>query len=208
MVPPASHEISRASWYSGYSPLFLLFVYRILTFCDWPSHAIRLSIHQFWESYNPKSEDLVWALPSSLAATGGIEFSFSSFGYLDVSVPRVALPYLCIQYGMNEYYSIRVFPFGYPRVFACLQLVVAFRSLPRPSSALSAKASTVCPYSLDLCFLRTIYYRCSLLSYILPCEWDDVRVFLFFLPWFLRSLVVRTVQSIFSVGNCFTCCFR
>ena len=51
---------------------------------------------------------------------------------------------------MYGYYSIRVFPFGYLRVSACLQLVVAFRSLPRPSSALSAKASTVCPYSLDL----------------------------------------------------------
>ena len=45
---------------------------------------------------------------------------------------------------------MQVFPFGYLRVSACLQLVVAFRSLPRPSSALSAKASTVCPYSLDL----------------------------------------------------------
>ena len=51
---------------------------------------------------------------------------------------------------MYGYYSIRVFPFGDLRVSACLQLVVAFRSLPRPSSALSAKASTVCPYSLDL----------------------------------------------------------
>ena len=32
---------------------------------------------------------LVWALPSSLAATVGISFDFSSSGYLDVSVPRV-----------------------------------------------------------------------------------------------------------------------
>ena len=55
---------------------------------------------------------------------------------------------------MYGYYSIRVFPFGYLRVSACLQLVVAFRSLPRPSSALSAKASTVCPYSLDLYVLH------------------------------------------------------
>jgi hypothetical protein len=31
----------------------------------------------------------VWALPFSLAATGGIVYSFSSSGYLDVSVPRV-----------------------------------------------------------------------------------------------------------------------
>ena len=92
----------------------------------------------------------VCPLPSSLAATVGISFDFSSSGYLDVSVPRVALLYLWIQHSMYGYYSIRVFPFGYLRVSACLQLVVAFRSLPRPSSALSAKASTVCPYSLDL----------------------------------------------------------
>src|SRR5690606_39448694 len=36
----------------------------------------------------------VWALPLSLAATQGISFDFSSSGYLDVSVPRVGLPYL------------------------------------------------------------------------------------------------------------------
>ena len=31
----------------------------------------------------------VWALPVSLAATHGIDFSFSSSWYLDVSVPKV-----------------------------------------------------------------------------------------------------------------------
>src|SRR5207245_1553020 len=31
----------------------------------------------------------VWAVPLSLAATDGIDFSFFSCGYLDVSVPRV-----------------------------------------------------------------------------------------------------------------------
>ena len=44
----------------------------------------------------------------------------------------------------------RVPPFGYPRIEACLRLPVAFRSLPRPSSAVGALASTLCPYSLDL----------------------------------------------------------
>ncbi len=63
---------------------------------------------------------------------------------------------------MYEYYFIQVFPFGYLRVSACLQLVVAFRSLPRPSSALSAKASTVCPYSLDLFVSLYLYRRTSL----------------------------------------------
>ena len=35
----------------------------------------------------------VWALPTSLAATTGIDFSFSSSRYLDVSVPWVCLLY-------------------------------------------------------------------------------------------------------------------
>ena len=47
-------------------------------------------------SRNPQSAtrkglntDQVWALPISLATTQGIEVSFSSWGYLDVSVPPV-----------------------------------------------------------------------------------------------------------------------
>ena len=39
----------------------------------------------------------VWALPGSLAATSGIDVSFSSSGYLDVSVHRVPLHTLWIQ---------------------------------------------------------------------------------------------------------------
>ena len=38
-----------------------------------------------------------------------------------------------------------VSPFGHPRVKACLQLTEAFRSLPRPSSPVGAKASTTRP---------------------------------------------------------------
>ena len=34
----------------------------------------------------------VWTVPFSLATTGGIEFSFFSSGYLDVSVLRVCFP--------------------------------------------------------------------------------------------------------------------
>ena len=49
---------------------------------------------------------LVWAAPISLATTLGITFVFFSFGYLDVSVPRVPLIYLSIQY-MITYISIR-----------------------------------------------------------------------------------------------------
>lgn len=88
----------------------------------------------------------VWAVPRSLAATWGISVDFSSSGYLDVSVPQVPFHDLCIQSWMTRYYPRRVPPFGYPRIYACLRLPEAFRSLPRPSSAPGAKASTVRPY--------------------------------------------------------------
>ena len=42
--------------------------------------------------YNPDAVAPVWALPRSLAATGGISFDFFSWGYLDVSVLPVGSP--------------------------------------------------------------------------------------------------------------------
>ncbi len=39
-----------------------------------------------------------------------------------------------------------VAPFGHPWITACSRLPKAFRSVPRPSSPPSAKASTRCPY--------------------------------------------------------------
>ncbi len=47
-------------------------------------------------------------------------------------------------------YSRQVAPFGYPRIINRLRLPEDFRSLPRPSSAVSTKASTVCHKYLSL----------------------------------------------------------
>ena len=92
----------------------------------------------------------VWAPPISLAATFGIDLSFFSSGYLDVSVPRV--PPLCTIYSCmrDRSSTCRVSTFGYQGFYACLRLPLAFRSLPRPSSALGAWASALCSSSLDL----------------------------------------------------------
>ena len=87
----------------------------------------------------------VWAIPVSLAATKGITIVFFSRGYLDVSVLRVRLAYLCIQYAMTRYKPGRVVPFGNLRLNGYLHLNEAYRSLSRPSSPSCAKASTVCP---------------------------------------------------------------
>ena len=90
MVPPASHRISRVPRYSGTCSLLS----PSLTGLS-PSSA-RLS-RRFRSVPSalcrPATPDVrrppVWPLPSSLATTEGIEFSFVSSGYLDVSLPRV-----------------------------------------------------------------------------------------------------------------------
>ncbi len=51
----------------------------------------------------------------------------------------------------------RVSPFGHPGITACVQLPQAFRSLPRPSSPLDAKASTVCLIAFDLDLVGTTW---------------------------------------------------
>ena len=73
------------------------FNYRVVTFSD-GSFQIASSTPFFYHSVlsvlQPQEASLlVWALPVSLAATQGIEISFSSSRYLDVSVPWVCLPY-------------------------------------------------------------------------------------------------------------------
>ena len=97
-------------------------------------------------SYNPvtASTATVWATPLSLATTRGIILIFSSYGYLDVSVPHVRPGY-----AGDGPPARRVAPFGHPRIKGHLLLPVAFRSLSRPSSPPRAKASTVCPCLLS-----------------------------------------------------------
>ena len=67
------------------------FVYGTVTLCGLTFQKVPLTTHNsILESYNPERETLsVWAIPISLAATDGIDFSFSSSGYLDVSVHQV-----------------------------------------------------------------------------------------------------------------------
>ena len=91
----------------------------------------------------------VWPLPLSLATTNGISVDFSSLPYLDVSVQAVPFIYLWIQYMIHGYESVWVSPFRNLRIKAYLQLPAAYRSLSRLSSAPSAKAFALRPYSLD-----------------------------------------------------------
>src|SRR6476469_7925363 len=58
-------------------------------------------------------------------------------------------PALWIQAGTHAHYHVWVSPFGNPGIEGWSAPPPGYRSRPRPSSALGAKASTVCPSSLD-----------------------------------------------------------
>ena len=52
----------------------------------------------------------------------------------------------CPMYSDSDTAEAWVSPFGNPWIKVCSQLPVAYRSVPRPSSPVCAKASTRCPY--------------------------------------------------------------
>ena len=72
---------------------------------------------------------MVWADPRSLAATEGVDVSFSSWGYLDVSVVPVPSCNLCIQLQVFRYNPEGVSAFGNLRIVTCLAIP---RSLSQP----------------------------------------------------------------------------
>ena len=90
MVPPASHRISRVPRYSGTCYLFSPSPTRLSLSLVRLSNRFGSAIVSFRRPATPDvRRPPVWPLPSSLATTKGIEFSFFSSGYLDVSLPRV-----------------------------------------------------------------------------------------------------------------------
>ena len=146
MVPPCSDRISRVPPYSrtkclsthtGLSPTSVCFSkqFWFLTFGHWPG-------------------------PRSLATTNGVSVDVLSSGYLDVSVPQVRLITQCIQIIIPLTWWVA--RFGDPRIKEYWPLPVAYRSLSRPSSPLSAKASTKCPYALDSHSVDYQLFRSSL----------------------------------------------
>ena len=85
------------------------------------------------------------AVSRSLAATKEISVDFFSSRYLDVSVPWVRLP---PQKGRDT--PKGGFPHSeIPGSKSVCRLPEAYRRLLRPSSPSTAKASTICAYSLD-----------------------------------------------------------
>ena len=82
------------------------------------------------------------------------------------SSPRFLLSDYLFHLRMPVYYYRRVPPFGYLRISGYLLLPAAYRSLSRPSSAPSAKASALCSFSLDLLLAIFPLYCVMLPSFI------------------------------------------
>ena len=110
MVLPASHKVSRVSWYSGAELIIITFTYRTITSYG-PTFQLCSVNYNFTlcSVRNPGNKFPVWALSLSLAATKKIDFSFSSSRYLDVSVPWVYL-----HKAMYSLYDTWGFPCEFP----------------------------------------------------------------------------------------------
>ena len=152
MVPPRSGRISRVPPYSRTSAC-------ITRTGLSPAEARRSRRFRLSQNYH-------WPSPLSLATTSGVSVDVLSSRYLDVSVPWVRLKPPILFRGLipsldnwksktthrfrdarpwSSSYRRWVSPFGNPWIKASSQLPTAYRSVARPSSPLSAKASTEHP---------------------------------------------------------------
>ena len=108
MVPARSHKVSRVSWYSGYRHVTSAFEYGAFTLSGWLSQNHSSSSYESIMRSEPRNARIpVCPLSISLAATLEIDFSFSSSGYLDVSVHRVPFRTLWIGVRILEVHSSR-----------------------------------------------------------------------------------------------------
>ena len=97
MVPAHSIKVSRVSMYSGYRSADSPFAYGAFTLSGRLSQNLSARIVESIMRSEPRNARIsVWPLSISLAATLEIDVSFSSSGYLDVSVHRVPLHTLWI----------------------------------------------------------------------------------------------------------------
>ena len=96
-----------------------------------------------------------------------------------------SLPYV-MDWRMDDWsFSSRVSPFRYLRIIGYLLLTAAFRSLSRLSSALSAKASTLRSFLLDLFRCIALHLSFVSISFEIDCFLELYK--LSFILWFVIS---------------------
>ena len=137
MVPPRSNRISRVPPYSRTKMLST-------------GTGLSPTMADLSKSF-PFLHPGHWPGPRSLATTNGVSVDVLSSRYLDVSVPWVS--------SLSGDHNGRVSPFGNPRIKAYSQLPEAYRSVLRPSSPLTAKASIKCSSYAYFSRLRCLNYE-------------------------------------------------
>ena len=150
MGPPASRRIPRVLRYSGAGCSLLLFAYAAFTLSG-PAFQRCSTKNSLCLCRSTTPESMLSGLGSFPFAR---RYSENRSFFLFLRVLRCfsspgSLPYTMNSCAGDSSSSCRVSPFGHQGIYACLRLPLAFRSLPRPSSALGALASTLCSSSLD-----------------------------------------------------------
>ena len=134
-----------------------------------------------------------------------------------------------IQYTVHGHYSMWVPPFGNLRIEVCLRLPAAYRSLPRPSSATGAKASSLrsfmlnlqqpCGYcvnhcnghSLAVCPLLSFFELSGIFIFVLTTLAEIVfasALIIFYLVVSLLTAAFSFFISLFSSQGTFSACSR
>ena len=149
MVPLISHKVPRVSWYSGSCSVSSAFTYGAFTLCGRLSQNRSVSFKESqMQSVTPVCTHT--GLGSSAFAR---RYLRNRVFFLFLRVLRCfsspgSLPYV-MDWRMDDRGVLcRVSPFRDLRIKGYLLLPEAYRSLSRLSSALSAKASALCPYCL------------------------------------------------------------
>ena len=149
MVPLISHKVPRVSWYSGSCSVSSAFTYGAFTLCGRLSQNRSVSFREsLRQSVTPECTHS--GLGSSAFARRYLQ---NRVFFLFLRVLRCfsspgSLPYV-MDWRMDDRGVLcRVSPFRDLRINGYLLLPEAYRSLSRLSSALSAKASALCPYCL------------------------------------------------------------
>jgi hypothetical protein len=145
---PTGFHVSRGTRVPARSRL--PFAYRTVTFFGEPFQTLRLDnrfVTPYEQAPQPRlSEDNRFGLYRVRSPLLTVSRLISlPRGTEMVHFPRFAPAGLCIQPVVTGHDSSGVAPFRNPRIKACLPLPEAYRCLPRLSSPLCAKASTVNP---------------------------------------------------------------
>ena len=161
MVPPASRKVSRVSRYSGSCSLPSDFAYGAFTLSGWLSQYHSAIFRQYsLQSATPTYRStLVWPLLISLAATLKIDVSFSSCGYLDVSVPHVPSIRLCVHLIVTELSSV-----GFPH--SDIRGSIDICSSPRLFAAYHVLLRLLVPRHPPYALLRLIFVVLFFLEFV------------------------------------------